>query len=261
MTMRGAQIDPTLCFLTTLVAVRAAAAPAARAGVGLVLRRRLRRRPRRHHQGRGLPAPAGADSVLRCCARFAGTDSRRSTAGTGGWRWWLAPLAMLLGDLRCGSCPCWWPSTTSGSPEYAAYRDEILFKQTVGRYAASWHHVKAWYYFIVEVIPALWLPWSLLLFWLVPRFKAAFQRTRRARLAAALLGAARAAVLLAQPGKRGVYIAAGAAGAGARRAALPRSGAGARRRAARGLRARPACSSSAAAVLAIAHSAGTRSSR
>ena len=63
----------------------------------------------------------------------------------------------------------------SGAPEYAAYRDEILFKQTVGRYAAAWHHVKPWYYFIVEVIPALWLPWSLLLFWLVPRFKAAFQ--------------------------------------------------------------------------------------
>jgi hypothetical protein len=25
----------------------------------------------------------------------------------------------------------------SGAPEYAAYRDEILFKQTVGRYAAA----------------------------------------------------------------------------------------------------------------------------
>ena len=70
---------------------------------------------------------------------------------------------------------------TSGSPEYAAYRDEILFKQTVGRYAAAWHHVKPWYYFIVEVIPALWLPWSLLLFWLVPRFKAAFHE-RNARV-------------------------------------------------------------------------------
>ena len=42
---------------------------------------------------------------------------------------------------------------TSGRAEYAAYRDEILFKQTVGRYAAAWHHVKAWYYFLVEVIP------------------------------------------------------------------------------------------------------------
>ena len=76
----------------------------------------------------------------------------------------------------------------SGAPEYAAYRDEILFKQTVDRYAAAWHHVKPWYYFIVEVIPALWLPWSLLLFWLVPRFRSRVPRSRRARLVAARAG-------------------------------------------------------------------------
>ena len=89
----------------------------------------------------------------------------------------------------------------SGAPEYAAYRDEILFKQTVGRYTAAWHHVKPWYYFIVEVIPALWVPWSLLLFWLVPRFRQRIPRTRCARLAAARLGAAGAAVLFAEPGQ------------------------------------------------------------
>ena len=95
---------------------------------------------------------------------------------------------------------------TSGSAEYAAYRDEILFKQTVGRYAAAWHHVKAWYYFIVEVIPALWLPWSLLLFWLVPRFKAAFHE-RNARVWLPLFWVLIVLVFFsASPGKRGIYI-------------------------------------------------------
>jgi 4-amino-4-deoxy-L-arabinose transferase-like glycosyltransferase len=94
----------------------------------------------------------------------------------------------------------------SGAPEYAAYRDEILFKQTVGRYAAAWHHVKPWYYFIVEVIPALWLPWSLLLFWLVPRFKAA-ARERDARVWLPLFWCLLVLLFFTlSPGKRGVYI-------------------------------------------------------
>jgi hypothetical protein len=101
-------------------------------------------------------------------------------AGKLGWRWWLAPIAMLLA-ISMWFAPMLIAVATSGSAEYAAYRDEILFKQTVGRYAAAWHHVKPWYYFLVEVIPALWLPWSLLLIWLVPRFKAAFHE-RNARV-------------------------------------------------------------------------------
>jgi hypothetical protein len=95
---------------------------------------------------------------------------------------------------------------TSGSAEYAAYRDELLFKQTVGRYAAAWHHVKAWYYFIVEVIPPLWLPWSLLLFWLVPRFKAAFHE-RDARVWLPLFWLLIVLLFFSySPGKRGIYV-------------------------------------------------------
>jgi 4-amino-4-deoxy-L-arabinose transferase-like glycosyltransferase len=70
---------------------------------------------------------------------------------------------------------------SKGAVEYDAYRDEILFQQTVTRYASAWHHHKPWYFFFVEVIPALWLPWSLLLFWLVPRWRDAW-RGRNARV-------------------------------------------------------------------------------
>jgi 4-amino-4-deoxy-L-arabinose transferase-like glycosyltransferase len=126
-------------------------------------------------------------------------------AGRGGWRWWLAPVAMLLA-LCLWFVPMLLTVAASGSPEYAAYRDEILFTQTVERYSAAWHHVKTWYYFLVDVIPALWMPWTLLLFWLVPRFKAAFhERDARVWLP---LGWVMLVVLFfsLSPGKRGIYI-------------------------------------------------------
>jgi 4-amino-4-deoxy-L-arabinose transferase-like glycosyltransferase len=126
-------------------------------------------------------------------------------AGRGGWRWGLAPVAMLLA-VSLWFVPMLLTVAASGSPEYAAYRDEILFTQTVKRYSAAWHHVKTWYYFLMDVIPALWMPWTLLLFWLVPRFKAAF-RDRDARIWLPL-GWVLLVVLFfsLSPGKRGIYI-------------------------------------------------------
>jgi 4-amino-4-deoxy-L-arabinose transferase-like glycosyltransferase len=122
-----------------------------------------------------------------------------------GWRWWLAADGAIVA-ICLWFVPMLIAVSMSGAPEYAAYRDEILFKQTVGRYAAAWHHVKPWYYFIVEVIPALWLPWSLLLFWLIPRFKKAFQ-DRDARVWMPLAWALLVLLFFSlSPGKRGVYI-------------------------------------------------------
>ena len=107
------------------------------------------------------------------------------------------------------------------SAEYAAYRDEILFKQTVGRYAAAWHHVKPWYYFIVEVIPravAALEPAAVLA---GAALQGGVPRAQCARVAAAVLGAARAGVLLGEPGQARHLHPAGVAGAGDRRAAFP----------------------------------------
>jgi 4-amino-4-deoxy-L-arabinose transferase-like glycosyltransferase len=125
--------------------------------------------------------------------------------GVGGWRWWLAPVAMFLATMLW-FIPMIVAVDASGAQEYLDYRNEILFKQTVTRYSAAWHHVKPWYFFIAEVIPALWLPWSLLLFWLVPRYKAAFHE-RDARVWLPLTWVMLVVLFFSMsPGKRGVYV-------------------------------------------------------
>jgi 4-amino-4-deoxy-L-arabinose transferase-like glycosyltransferase len=202
---RAAQIDCTLCFLTTLslygllrhlllgpswiwyfIAGVAAGAGVVTKGVGflplLLLAPFFAMRRRGWH---GL-------------ARF------DETRGPGGWGWWLAPLGML-GAISFWLVPMLL-ATIAGPPEYAQYRDEILFKQTAGRYTAAWHHVKGWHYFLVEVIPALWLPWSILLVWLVPRWRAAW-RARDARTWLPLSWVLLVLLFFSiSPGKRGIYI-------------------------------------------------------
>jgi 4-amino-4-deoxy-L-arabinose transferase-like glycosyltransferase len=201
---RGAQIDATLCFLITF-------------SLYALLRHLVLEPSWRWYFIGGFAAGLGVFTkgvgflpllllvpyfVLRA-AEWRGLAI--VDAGRGGWRWWLAPLAMLLA-ISLWFVPMLLAVASSGASEYAAYRDEILLKQTVGRYAAAWHHVKGWYYFILEVIPALWLPWSLLLFWLVPRFKAAFHE-RNARVWLPLFWLLIVLVFFsASPGKRGVYI-------------------------------------------------------
>ncbi|MDW2245144.1 glycosyltransferase family 39 protein, partial [Vibrio sp. 1287] len=91
----------------------------------------------------------------------------------------------------------------SHNPDFAAYRDNILFKQTGERYANSWGHIQPWYYFIVSVIPVMWVPLYLVFF-----NKKCWQQLR---LSPALLSLFAWVVLVIaffslSPGKRGVYI-------------------------------------------------------
>lgn len=125
--------------------------------------------------------------------------------GRGGARWWLAPMAALAA-IACWFVPMMAMVAVSGDPQLAAYRDEILLKQTVTRYAAAWHHHEPWYYFILKVIPALWLPGIALLPWLLPRWRDAWRgRDGRCWL---FLGWILVVLLFfsSSPGKRGVYI-------------------------------------------------------
>ncbi|MCU0975870.1 MAG: glycosyltransferase family 39 protein [Steroidobacteraceae bacterium] len=126
-------------------------------------------------------------------------------AGRGGARWWLAPAAALAA-IACWLVPMLVAAALSGDPDLAAYRDEILLKQTVTRYASAWHHHEPWHYFLVNVIPGLWLPGTALLPWLVPRWRAAW-RERDGRPWLFLGWIALVLVFFsASTGKRGVYI-------------------------------------------------------
>jgi 4-amino-4-deoxy-L-arabinose transferase-like glycosyltransferase len=195
---RQAQIDATLCFLTTL-------------GLYGLLR----------HLCAG---PARVWFFVGCAAAGLGVI----TKGVGflpilvllPWAWlvrrgwaspvarlgrdaWLAPLALL------GAIALWFVPMvlhTSADPALVPYRDEILLQQTVTRYSNAWHHHEPFWYFLVQVIPALWLVAIALLPWLWPRWR---QALRERRLVTGVLLAWVVIVLLffsASSGKRGVYI-------------------------------------------------------
>jgi 4-amino-4-deoxy-L-arabinose transferase-like glycosyltransferase len=198
---RVAQIDMLLAFFTTaglygigrhLLAGpdwRAYAAGGLAAGVGVITK------------GTGfLPLLLLLPYFLLRRAGFAGL-----WAGPGGAKWWLAPAAALAG-IALWLVPMVVAVQLSGDPRLVSYRDEILFQQTVTRYAASWAHHAPWYYFLVEVIPPLWLPGTLLLPWLVPRWRAAW-RERDGREGLLLCWIVLVVLFFsASPGKRGVYV-------------------------------------------------------
>ncbi len=84
----------------------------------------------------------------------------------GGWRWALAPLGLVVG-VGLWLVPMLLVVASSSDPAYAAYRDELLFQQTFQRYAHAWHHQAPPWFFLVNVIPGLWLPGTLLLPWVL----------------------------------------------------------------------------------------------
>ena len=204
-TARSAQIDCTLCFLTTLSVYglmrHLLVSPSwtwyfiggLAAGLGVITK------------GVGfLPLLLLLPYFLMRNRGWLGLTPASATAGRFGWRWWLAPLGMLSA-ISLWLVPMLMAADANPA-EYAAYRDEILFKQTAGRYAAAWHHVKGWHFFLVEVIPALWLPWSILLIWLVPRWRSAWQ-ARDAKVWLPLSWVALVLLFFSiSPGKRGIYI-------------------------------------------------------
>lgn len=122
----------------------------------------------------------------------------------------IKPFAILLGafvaTIALWLVPMLWYVQQSGSADLLAYRDELLFQQTVQRYTQAWHHVRPWYYYLVEVIPFLWLPLSALFIWLVPAWLRDW-RLRRAAVVMPLLWALAVVVFFSlSTGKRGIYI-------------------------------------------------------
>jgi 4-amino-4-deoxy-L-arabinose transferase-like glycosyltransferase len=196
---RQAQIDATLCFWTTLslygLLRHLLLGPAwrwytigwAAAGLGVITK------------GVGfLPLLVLIPFVILRKPQW----QPRKSAG-GGARWFLGPLAFLA------AVSIWLVPmllAARGDPTFAAYRDEILFDQTINRYGNAWHHREPFWYFLVQVIPVLWLPLTLLLPWLVGHWRSAL---RSYDLRVALLAVWIVLVVLfftLSTGKRGVYV-------------------------------------------------------
>jgi 4-amino-4-deoxy-L-arabinose transferase-like glycosyltransferase len=84
----------------------------------------------------------------------------------GGWRLWIAPAFLLLA-MGLWLVPMLVAALGSDVPEYRAYVDDILFRQTVQRYTDSWQHAQPPWFF-VKIMVTRWLPLLLLLPWAVP---------------------------------------------------------------------------------------------
>ena len=196
---RQAQIDATLCFLTTLSLygllrhLLVAPAPGwfvagwAAAGLGVITK------------GVGfLPLlaliPVGVLAARSWPLRRA-HHARRS-------RSWV-PIAMLAA-ISIWFVPMW--LATSAGGELLAYRNELLFHQTVTRYADPWHHREPAWYYLTNVIPLLWLPLIALVPWLWPRWRRALRG--RDTLTAVLLAWVLIVIAFfsASSGKRGLYV-------------------------------------------------------
>ncbi len=199
--MKSGQIDGMLCFWTTLglyglsrhlllgpdwrwLAIAGAACGAGVITKGVGFLPFLVLLPWLYARSRGWPLPVHAD---------------------GRGRWLLAP-ALFLFVIGLWLVPMLLATSGSGDPALLQYRDNILLKQTVTRYADAWGHIKPPWYLLTNAVSWLWLPITALLPWLVP----AWAKDLKARdPVTLLLGAWVLLVLLffsISEGKRSVYI-------------------------------------------------------
>ena len=122
----------------------------------------------------------------------------------GSAKFWLGPLAFLA---ACGVwlVPMLVAALGNDGPEHGAYVNDILLRQTVTRYAESWHHGQPPWYFL-EVALTAWLPTVLALPWAIPAWRRRLQR-RDARYLLPLALVLLVFVFFSIPsGKRDMYI-------------------------------------------------------
>jgi len=129
---------------------------------------------------------------------------RQLALPTGGWRW-AGGLALFFVPILGWLLPMLLVAHADGDPQHAEYVQNILFGQTVHRYATPTGHLHSPFYFL-GIIAVDWLPLSLLLPWALP----AWWRRLRRRDARFLLPLGWIVLLLLffslSPGKRDVYI-------------------------------------------------------
>ncbi len=119
-------------------------------------------------------------------------------------RFWLGPLAYLAA-VAVWLVPVVTVALARDLPEYRAYLDDILFRQTAKRYSQSWdHHQPPWYH--LGVMATMWIPPVLALPWALPAWWRRLRR-RDPRYLLPLAWWALIVVFFSIPdGKRDVYV-------------------------------------------------------
>jgi len=119
-------------------------------------------------------------------------------------RWLGGALAFVAPVLAWGGAVLL-AAHARGTPEYAAYVDDLFFHQTAGRYAGSWSHPQPFWYYL-PIVLFNWFPLSLAYPLAVPHW----WRALRARDARVMLPLAWSVLLLLffsiPVGKRDVYL-------------------------------------------------------
>ncbi len=118
---------------------------------------------------------------------------------------WAASLALFLLPILGWLLPMAWTALHEGDAAHLAYLRNILFGQTVERYAAPSGHLQPPWYFL-GIIATDWLPLSLALPWALPAWWRRLKR-RDARFLLPLGWVLWVLVFFSlSPGKRDVYI-------------------------------------------------------
>ena len=119
-------------------------------------------------------------------------------------KFWIGPLAMLL-PIAAWLLPMLLTVQASTDPALRAYADNILLRQTAGRYANAWHHHQPPWYFPLVMLTQ-WLPVMLALPWALRPWRDAL-RGRDARVLLPLAWVALVVLFFSlSAGKREVYI-------------------------------------------------------
>lgn len=129
---------------------------------------------------------------------------RQLALPAGGWGW-TGGLALFFVPILGWLLPMLLVAHADGDPQHAAYVQNILFGQTVHRYATPTGHIHSPFYFL-GIIAVDWLPLALLLPWALP----AWWRRLKRRDARFLLPLGWIVLIVLffsfSPGKRDVYI-------------------------------------------------------
>jgi 4-amino-4-deoxy-L-arabinose transferase-like glycosyltransferase len=136
-------------------------------------------------------------------ARVRGWPGVTRTSGST-LRWLGGALAFVAPILAWGGAVLL-AAAARGTPEYAAYVDDLFFRQTAGRYAGSWSHPQPFWYYL-PILLFNWFPLSLAYPGAVPRWWQALE-AREARVLLPLAWSLLVIVFFSIPvGKRDVYL-------------------------------------------------------